>query len=409
MALPSSQNTPLPCCAADPRSLDRQAATMFGKPTPQSENKLLGLEALRFVAAFAVLIWHYQHFSYVADMPVDLVRDRLPLYGLLWPFYEAGEYGVWVFWCISGFIFFWKYRDAIYDRSMPGWTFFVFRLSRLYPLHFVTLALVAILQSAYFRQQGYFFVYEANDLRHFLLQIFMASEWGLQRGPSFDGPIWSISIEVLVYVVFFMTLRFATRSVLLNVAVIIVCLNTSGQIFSCLAFFYAGGLAAIARRAVASATFGAAIEAAAWSALFVSSLLIWLFGLLSKMVDWEFLLTCTPLLLFCLSSRIIHAASLQKLLEVAGNMTYSSYLLHFPILLATALGFALSGTPVPFYDRWFFGMFVLVTLLASYLTYRYFEAPAQTLLRSRLLPKREMAARAIAIAPVDQMRPQQAD
>jgi peptidoglycan/LPS O-acetylase OafA/YrhL len=382
---------------------------MFGKPTPQSENKLLGLEALRFAAAFAVLIWHYQHFAYVADMPVDLVKDRLPLYGLLRPFYEAGKYGVWVFWCISGFIFFWKYRDAIYDRSMPGRTFFVFRLSRLYPLHLVTLALVAILQSAYFRQQGYFFVYQVNDLRHFLLQIFMASEWGFQRGLSFDGPIWSISIEVLVYVVFFMTLRFATKSVLLNVVAILVCLNTSGQIFSCLAFFYAGGLAAVARRAVASTTFGVAIEAAAWSALLVFSLLIWLFGLLSQMVHWEFLLIYTPLLLFCLSCRIVLAASAQKLVEAAGNMTYSSYLLHFPIQLAIALGFALSGRPVPFYDRWFFGMFVLATLLASYLTYRYFEAPAQTLLRSGLLPKRGIAARAFAIVPVDHTRPHQAD
>ena len=94
---------------------------MPGTSTP-SPNKLLGLEALRFLAAFAVLIWHYQHFAYVADTPVGLVREQLPFYGLLQLFYLAGEYGVWVFWCISGFIFFWKYRDAISDGSMPGWT-----------------------------------------------------------------------------------------------------------------------------------------------------------------------------------------------------------------------------------------------------------------------------------------------
>jgi peptidoglycan/LPS O-acetylase OafA/YrhL len=39
------------------------------------------LEALRFMAAFAVLIWHYQHFAYFADKPVDFVRDQLPLSG----------------------------------------------------------------------------------------------------------------------------------------------------------------------------------------------------------------------------------------------------------------------------------------------------------------------------------------
>ena len=134
------------------------------KLTSPPATKLLGLELLRFVAAFAVLIWHYQHFAYVADKAVDLARTSLPLYGLLQPFYEAGEHGVWLFWCISGYIFFWKYRDAIHDRSTGGWTFFVLRLSRLYPLHLVTLLLVAILQPIYFGLNGYFFVYQDNDL-----------------------------------------------------------------------------------------------------------------------------------------------------------------------------------------------------------------------------------------------------
>jgi len=371
---------------------------MPGKPAPPLTNKLLGLEALRFVAAFAVLIWHYQHFAYLADKPVDLVIDRLPLYRLLQPFYEAGAYGVWVFWCISGFIFFWKYRDAISDRSMGGRTFFVFRFSRLYPLHFVTLITVAILQTAYFRLHGYFFVYQDNDVRHFLLQIFMASDWGFQHGNSFDGPIWSISVEVLVYVVFFLMLRFVTKSALLNLFVIIVCLNFSGQVFSCLTFFYAGGLAAIARRAVASATSRFAMESTAWSAAVVIPVLIWMFRLPSAMVEWAFLLTYTPILLFCLSCEITLSASTRKLLEAAGNMTYSSYLLHFPIQLLVASGFAVSGAPIPFYDGLFFAMFITSTLLASYFTYRYLEAPAQALFRTHLLLDRGTTARASAPA-----------
>jgi peptidoglycan/LPS O-acetylase OafA/YrhL len=372
--------------------------TVSGKPVPSRANKLLGLEALRFVAAFAVLIWHYQHFAYFADKPVDFVRDQLPLYGLLQPFYEAGSYGVWVFWCISGFIFFWKYRDAISDQSTRGWTFFVFRFSRLYPLHFVTLIIVAILQTAYFRLHGYFFVYQDNDVRHFLLQIFMASEWGLQRGSSFNGPIWSISVEVLVYVVFFLMLRFVTKSALLNLFVIVVCLNLKGQVFSCLAFFYAGGLAAIARRAIAPATSRFATESIAWSAVIAIPVLIWMFRLQSAMIDWAFLLTYTPILLFCLSSEITLSASTQRLVEAAGNMTYSSYLLHFPIQLLIALGFAVSGAPIPFYDGWFFAMFITSTLLASYFSYRYLEAPAQALLRNHLLPARGTTARTAAPA-----------
>lgn len=368
-------------------------------------NKLLGLEAVRFVSAFAVLVWHYQHFSHIADTPVDLVKDRLPLYGLLRPFYEAGNYGVWVFWCVSGFIFFWKYRDAIFDRSIPGWTFFVFRLSRLYPLHFVTLIAVAILQSIYFRQHGYFFVYQNNDLQHFLLQLFMASSWGFQRGDSFDGPIWSISVEVLVYILFFLSLRFVTRSALWNVVIILLCLNVSGQIFSCLAFFYAGGLAAIARRAIASATLSRATEGLGWTAAALIPVLTWVLRRQFEIVDWVFFLTYTPLLLFCLSCAIAVPAPAQRWLEAAGNMTYSSYLTHFPIQLLIVAGYAMSGTPVPFYSDWFFAAFLALTLLTSYLTYRYFEVPAQTLLRKTLLRPAGIVPRASNTALVARAPP----
>jgi peptidoglycan/LPS O-acetylase OafA/YrhL len=355
------------------------------RPPP---NKLLGLEALRFLAAMAVLFWHYVHFAYVADKPVDLVKDRLPLHDLLQPFYWAGEYGVWVFWCISGFIFFWKYRDAIADRSMGGWTFLVFRLSRLYPLHFVTLLIVALLQPIYFRLNGYFFVYQANDLSHFLLQIFMASDWVVQNADSFNGPIWSISVEVLVYIAFFLMLRFATRSPWLNLVVIAVCLNVPGQLSACLAFFYAGGLAAIIRQSLASMRLTAAIERVTWSVVVVVPASIWMFGLQSRIVDWILLLSYTPVLLFCLTCKFVVPAPAARLLEAAGNMTYSSYLLHFPIQLLIALGFAMSGRPIPYYDGWFFAAFVTSTLVASYLTYRYFEAPAQALLRNTLLTER---------------------
>jgi peptidoglycan/LPS O-acetylase OafA/YrhL len=366
---------------------------MYDKLTPPPRaNKLLGLEVLRFTAAFAILILHYQHFAYIADKPVDLVKDRLPFYGLLHIFYEARPYGVWVFWCISGFIFFWKYRDAIGNRSINGWTFFVFRLSRLYPLHFITLLLVAILQPIYFDLNGYFFVYQDNDLRHFLLQIFMASNWSFQYDYSFNGPIWSISIEVLVYALFFLMLL-ATRSALLNLVVVAACLSASGQVSSaigqvsaCFAFFYIGGLAAIARRAVAPATFRFALEGVAWLAVVTLPLLAWSFTRdQMELLDFQLLLIYMPILLFCLSREITMPASIQNVVEAAGNMTYSSYLLHFPIQLIVVSGFAMARAPIPFYEETFFGIFIATTLLASHVTYRYFEAPALNLVRDLLL------------------------
>ena len=367
------------------------------RPTSDAANKLLGLEALRFLTAFTILVFHYRHFAFVADKPVGLVPERLPLYGLLHTFHDSGAYGVWIFWCISGFIFFWKYRDAIADRSVGGWKFFVLRFSRLYPLHLVTLLLVALLQPVYFGLHGYFFVYQPNDMPHFLAQLFMASDWGIVHGLSFDGPIWSISIEVMVYFLFFLMLL-GTRSWLLNVVIVAACLSApglgiSGQVTYCLALFYIGGLAALARRAVASVSFGWAVEGCAWLAAVIIPLAV--FSLARDrfdQFDFPLLLIYTPVLLFCLSREILVSASVQKTVEAAGNMTYSSYLLHFPIQLMIVLCFSITGAPIPLYDVTFFAVYLATTLLVSYFTYRYFEAPAQKLVREFFL-RRKAAAR----------------
>src|SRR5262249_28120464 len=74
----------------------------------------------------------------------------------------------------------------------------------------------------------------------------------------------------------------------------------------------------------------------------------------------------------------------QRVLETAGNMTYSCYLLHFPIQLSIAAAFSFLQVPIPFHDRLFWATFVFGTLLVAHLTYRYFEAPAQRMIRARL-------------------------
>ncbi|HEX3115124.1 MAG TPA: acyltransferase [Bradyrhizobium sp.] len=379
------------------------------KLTSPPTSKLLGLELLRFVAAFAVLIWHYQHFAYVADKAVGLTRTGLPLYGLLQPFYEVGEYGVWLFWCISGYIFFWKYRDTIHDRTTDSWTFFVLRLSRLYPLHLATLALVAILQPIYFHLNGYFFVYQDNDIGHFLLQLVMASNWGLQSALSFDGPVWSISVEVLVYVLFFLLLRFGGKSALLNLVIIVGCVGAKGQLFTCLSFFYIGGLAAIARRAIAATAFRDTLDGIVWLVVIVAPLLAWMFALYP--IGWldYALLAYMPAVIFCLARDVRLPARAQRLIEAAGNMTYSSYLLHFPIQLLIVVGFATVGAPIPIYETTFFVAFVSATLLASYLAYRYFEAPAQNFIRGRLLPWPGAAGSAHTLTEIHRRVPRGAD
>lgn len=357
----------------------------------QPENKLLGLEILRFITAFAILVWHYQHFSFVGAAPSNFVIDRQPFFAAFEPFYGYGLKGVQVFWCISGFIFFYKYRDTLAERRVGGWTFFVLRFSRLYPLHIVTLLLVVGLQALYFGRHGFTFVYENNDLKHFILQIFMASYWGLQDGLSFNGPIWSISLEVIVYFVFFTCLRLFGASNLVNLAILAIYFlarwqGKDGDLLICLGFFYLGGQAAVFRRAFANHK--------AWPLIQIGLFACLILGLVAAVhlqvaKDGDRLndaiMVLTPMLLVLASGNLKAPKPAAKAIEAFGNLTYASYLIHFPIQLTAILAFSALGLAVPFYSNALFLGYLAVVLGLSYPVFRFFEKPAQDRIRKAML------------------------
>jgi peptidoglycan/LPS O-acetylase OafA/YrhL len=351
-----------------------------------ADDKLIGIELLRFACAVAVLVFHYQHFWFVGSKRADFVVTEQPLYSLLSLFYKYGFYGVQVFWCISGFIFFWKYGQGIPARKLSGYKFFVLRFSRLYPLHLVTLLFVAALQMIYSARNGSYFVYEYNDLYHFVLQLFMASNWGLQVGDSFNGPIWSISIEVLVYFVFFLSLRYISGSfVLLAImsavpAAIILSKLSAHPVFTCMMYFYLGCLTAVAYARVR--------DRANWRAFATATALLAIAGIVALQLLMTvrpnyFVLVLSPALIMLCVMHIPATRYTSGALVAAGSMTYSSYLLHVPIQLVAATVASYASLSIPIYSVAFFLSFLAITLLLSFYCYKYFELPAQKYLRYR--------------------------
>ena len=82
--------------------------------------------------------------------------------------------------------------------------FILLRLSRLYPLHFLTLMMVVFFTINLFKQNEFFLVYQNNDfVSFFFFKFFFISDWGFENGYSFNGPIWSISVEIMVYIFLF--------------------------------------------------------------------------------------------------------------------------------------------------------------------------------------------------------------
>lgn len=361
------------------------------------DSKLIGLEVLRFLSAVAVLVWHYQHFWYVGDQPVDFERSAQPLYPALALFYEWGVYGVQVFWMISGFIFFWKYLDIVHAQRLDGWRFFVFRFSRLYPLHIATFVLVAMLQLAHHRLTGQYQVYQANDGYHAVLQLFLASNWGLQRGDSFNGPIWSVSLEVLAYLAFFVFARHIggrwPAMLAVTLAAAAAYQARLGHVFQCIFCFFLGGLVAQAMRAPRYRRHQRPIEGLALAYVVGAALLFKLSGAFErKIVVHLYIATATPLLILVLAGRAWLSGRAFQVAAVAGNTTYSSYLLHFPLQLALMVAAAATGWQLPRESAWFLLAYLAVSVALGALIYRAFELPAQRWLRRAMVGRTTLAA-----------------
>lgn len=345
--------------------------------------KLLGLEVLRFASALAVLFFHYSHFAQMAGIaPVE--RGAIPYYGLLWPLYDYGQYGVQIFWGISGYIFFWKYGAAIHSGAVTAGRFFRLRFSRLYPLHLITLLGVIGLQAAHRQLTGSDFVYPAQDAGLLVRQLLLATDWGPAPPMSFNGPIWSISAEVAIYAVFFLAVGRFLPSRGLCVAVVLggLALQLAGLDWvsiACATYFFAGGLAALTP---------AGSERKAGLILAALAIVCAATGMLGDRDKLPMiLLVAVPCLLVLMARDLPMLTRLQRPIQFAGNLTYSSYLLHFPLQLLLAICVAASGITPVLTSPAFLAAYLGATLGAAALSYRFFELPAQQWLRRRVIKR----------------------
>lgn len=353
------------------------------------QNKLLGLEVLRFLTACIVVFAHYHFLCDIGSLNSS-AASIYPFYKPLLFVYYLSNWPVRIFWCISGFIFFWKYQSLIANNGVCFKDFFISRFARLYPLHFLTLIIVAVGQSIYFKMTGFHYL---NDVRYtvpyFVSHLFMASN-RVSNGDSFNWPIWSVCLEVSVYLLFFAVTRYATRSVLFNFFVVALFLFVRWAmpgvifmvLFECLLFFYIGGIAAILKRHLAHTVFF-------WSMLLGVVLIPFFFWLKKDSLtsDTMYLFWCLwlPFLLFCAAQNFDVPAYVRKIIETLGNMTYASYLIHIPLQLMAAIICYHWKIILPLHHPLSLIAYFAIVLFFSYITYRYFEFPLKEIIKRRAM------------------------
>lgn len=359
---------------------------MTASPIRPAVPSLLGLELVRFVCALSVLLWHYQHFYVVGQAHVGFDAGQQPGAGWLFPFYGQGWLGVQVFWALSGFIFFWKYADAVREGQVSAGRFAWLRFSRLYPLHLLTLLAVLPMVWWYRQQVGQDYVYVHNDLGHFVLQLFLASDWPGRGEWSFNGPIWSISIEVLAYGVFFALCRLGwTRAwqiaCVIGAAGMVYALKlTPHPLVLCLFFFYLGGLTHSLWAAMPRWSPGR--QRLAWTAMLLALLAGTVLVAQGPLRPMFYVALLAPVALL-LSLKLVRPRAQRTVhaLTLLGHTTYASYLLHFPLQLLTAnlVQGQVQRLPAA-HPAWLLAYLALAFGLAA-LVYRHIEAPAQAALR----------------------------
>jgi peptidoglycan/LPS O-acetylase OafA/YrhL len=357
--------------------------------------RLYLLDTLRGLASLSVVVWHYQHFYFigVSGIPADFNRAAQSFYEYLPLLYNEGSRAVYVFFTLSGFIFFYQYSEAIRTREVGAGEFAVLRFSRLWPLHIATLLFVALLQALSLHLNGEFIVYPCNNWKRFLINAMLISDWlpsGLRCTP-FNGPVWTLSDEIFLYVTFFFVVLLTPKRwlkkftfLMILLGALIYALDGYHLLGEPLLCFFAGGLMWFIWRQFP------------WRVTCVASVVVFLgSGIYLARSDSLSSLTSTLVLdMLTYPSLVLFLASVQervplmgRRVRLVGDITYSTYLLHFPLQLAVLLLVKAGLLFIDFSEPAVWVIFFATLIGLSSVSFHLFEMPVQRLLRSRLLMK----------------------
>lgn len=361
---------------------------------PVRVDRLHLLDGLRGIAAIAVVLLHYYHFYQVwptYELAPDW-RTSEPGWRFLTIGYVYGIFAVNLFWMISGFVFSHGYLGS--DATTRE--FIVNRFARLYPLHLLTLLMVAGLQLASQALYGHMPLYGQNDLWHFLLNLFGVSAWGFETGPSFNAPIWSVSVEIVIYAVFWLSRHRLRRwgllgpALLVSIAGAFLVANGQSLFVACGYYFFIGTGVAMLHRdqsrsgwTIAALALAGAIGLGSGNAALAVA--IGLPGLGGAAM------------LGLASAELRASNRLRQVCAVVGDNTYGVYLWHVPLQLLLILLLR------PYYDImalasnwWFLIAYLVAVNTIARISFVRFERPARDWLRRRLSAQRDVLALAQA-------------
>jgi peptidoglycan/LPS O-acetylase OafA/YrhL len=399
----------------DPLSLSDRLANPAAHPGQRSiaggKAYFVPLTSLRGIAAVLIVLFHAELFGLA---PYFASATMLPTKGYIW---------VDFFFMLSGFVIAHSYGQrfvsGVSRRDLAA--YLTARFARIYPLHLTMLMIFLAIELARPAVFGDFYP-EANRVGgfgpldfttpSFFGHLFLVQALPFHAGTSWNAPAWSISCEAAVYFVFpilFLALARRGRGMLWAAALLAAAtltalyglaephsLDAGYNVVRCAAEFTIG-LCLYRLYAEHGVPGFLARDVVAW--LVAALLLVSLhFGASDLLIVAELAL----LLLVAVVNRGAFAATLtMRLPQFLGRISYSIYMVHFPVFFVMALtARALGGGDAllrqsPATRSVLFILALAVVIGLSTLTYRTIEVPCREAImawRRRRLARPESGA-----------------
>ena len=310
------------------------------------------LTSLRFIFAMMVFGAH----CYVIDNHFDI------------HFFKEGFVGVSFFFMLSGFIIAYNYQKKFSENKITKRTFWVARIARIYPLHWLTL-LIAVALGNYVIASG-----TIDWCKHFLASLTLTNAYIPKDNYffSFNSPSWSLCCEQLFYICFPFLIAFTKDyRKLLSTFLICAILSIVGMYFTPMITSSQGSIIEIASIALFLSFY---LYAAEIPRVYRYSCYYW--------IPIAFILIS-----FSLQKGMVSRLLSNRLLVIGGEISYSFYLIHLFVLLS----YAKWQKESDFHIDWYISIPLLfcVIILLSLLSYYYFEKPMNKLVKT-LLSKQSM-------------------
>ena len=208
-------------------------------------------------------------------------------------------------------------------------------------MHFATLIAVLLFQKYNYFHFSEYIIYPENNLRNFILHLFLVQNWGfnylfnIEIGFGFNAPSWPLSIELFLYIAFFIIStrfirNFNESLIFLIILTFLLLINQS------IDFLFAG-----------------------FFLFFLGGTVYYFTEIIKKYLTFN-----------------------KK--KIFGDLSYTIYLIHIPLqILIIYINNRLFN--IEFNNNYFFILFFLLIFLISYLIYKYYESPFKIFIRNKLI------------------------